>query len=539
MTPHPSQRMTAPPRIHRSCRTALFAALLACAALPPARLTGVSPSIVISQIYGGGGNAGATFKNDFIEIFNRGSAAVNIAGWSVQYAAAAAAGTTTWQGTNLSGTLQPGQYYLIQEAQGAGGSTNLPAPDATGTIAMSATGGKVALVNNATSLSGSGCPFAASVLDLIGYDGANCFETSAAPALSNTTAALRAGGGCTDTDNNSVDFAAGPPAPRNTAAPSNACTTELTITSASPLPNATVAQPYSVTFTATSGTGTGYTFAQTGGTLPPGLMLTGATLSGVAGTSTGSPFSFTIQVTDSGSNVAQKQFQLAVNPTPTCSPTNTIAQIQGNGNTSPLAGTSVTTSGIVTGAKSNGFFIQMPAPGDGDPATSDGVFVFTSSAPPPGAVAGNDVCVTGNVQEFVPTSDPASPPQTEIASPRNIFAISLGNTLPPPIVLSASDADPSGGTDQLEKYEGMRVRVESLTVTAPTDGNVNEASAIAASNGVFYGVISGIARPFREPGIETPDPLPADRLVAFPFSTPTPNGCASTPSARPARWRST
>src|SRR5256885_4532731 len=112
-----------------------------------------------------------------------------------------------------------------------------------------------------------------------------------------------------------------------------------------------------------------------------------------------------------------------VNPTPTCNPTNTIAQIQGNLNTSSLTGTTVTTRGIVTGAKSNGFFIQMPAPGDGDSATSDGVFVFTSSGPPPVVVAGNDVCVSGKVQEFVPTSDPDSPPQTEITSVSNIFAI--------------------------------------------------------------------------------------------------------------------
>src|SRR6266850_126259 len=81
------------PRIHRSFRTGLFATLLACAALSPARLTGRSTSIVISQVYGGGGNSGAVFKNDFIEIFNRGSAAVDITGWSVQQASATG---TTW-----------------------------------------------------------------------------------------------------------------------------------------------------------------------------------------------------------------------------------------------------------------------------------------------------------------------------------------------------------------------------------------------------------------------------------------------------------
>ncbi len=81
-----------------------------------------SPDIVISQIYGGGGNSGAQFSNDFIELFNRGTTAVSVTGWSVQYASAAGAFSTFR--TNLSGTIQPGQYYLVQEAAG----TNTPAP---------------------------------------------------------------------------------------------------------------------------------------------------------------------------------------------------------------------------------------------------------------------------------------------------------------------------------------------------------------------------------------------------------------------------
>lgn len=97
--------------------------------------------VMISQVYGGGGNAGATLKNDFIEIFNRSASTVSLAGWSVQYAAAAG---SNWQVTALSGTLGPGQYYLVQESAGAGGTVNLPPPDATGNIAMSATSGKVA-----------------------------------------------------------------------------------------------------------------------------------------------------------------------------------------------------------------------------------------------------------------------------------------------------------------------------------------------------------------------------------------------------------
>jgi uncharacterized protein len=477
---------------------------LAVVALLPA--VPLQAQVVVSQVYGGGGNSGATFKNDFIELFNRGSAAVDVTGWSVQYTSS---GGTAWQATSLSGTIQPGQYYLVQEAVGAGGTVNLPPPDATGTIAMSATTGKVALVNTTTLLTGSGCPFAASVQDLIGYGSTvTCSETSPAPLLSNTTAALRAGLGCTDTNNNSADFAAGVPNPRNTASPLNPCVGALAITTASPLPNGTVGQPYSVTFAASGGTGTGYTFTMVAGPPPPGLTLTDATLSGTPTTTTGSPFTFTIQVTDSGSNAAQKQFQLAVDPALVCNATSTIAQIQGSGDASPLAGSVVTTNGIVTGVKSNGFFIQMPAPGDGDPTTSDGVFVFTSSAPPSAAVVGNDVCVTGTVQEFIPSADPGSPPATEISFTTGIFMISSGNPLPPPVVVTAADTDPAGPIDQLEKYEGMRVHVDSLTAVSPTQGTINEANATSTSNGVFYGVITGVARPFREPGVEVPDALP-------------------------------
>ena len=115
-----------------------------------------SPDLVISQIYGGGGNSGATLRNDFIELFNRGLATVDVSTWSVQYAAAAG---TTWQKTNLSGSIAPGGYYLVQESAGTGGTTSLPAPDASGSINMSATAGKVALVRNQTTVtSGTSCP---------------------------------------------------------------------------------------------------------------------------------------------------------------------------------------------------------------------------------------------------------------------------------------------------------------------------------------------------------------------------------------------
>ncbi|OYY92514.1 MAG: hypothetical protein B7Y41_15635 [Hydrogenophilales bacterium 28-61-23] len=193
---------------------------LACAAPSMA----ASTDVVISQVYGGGGNTGATYKNDFIELHNRGASAISLNGWSVQYASATG---TSWQVTALTNvTLQPGQYYLVQEAAGTGGTTSLPAADKVGTIAMSGTAGKVALVTNSTALPcGSACSTNAAVKDYIGFGAtANNYEgIGPAPAPSNTTAALRASNGCTDTDNNNTDFTAVAPAPRNTATTAVTC----------------------------------------------------------------------------------------------------------------------------------------------------------------------------------------------------------------------------------------------------------------------------------------------------------------------------
>ncbi len=182
------------------------------------------PLPVISQVYGGGGNSGAYYKNDFIELFNRGDQIQDLSGWSVQYASATG---TTWSVTALSGSIPAGGYYLVQEYQGSGGTASLPTPDATGSINMSATNGKVALVNTTTALSVA-CPTGTNIVDLFGYGTANCYEGTAAPALTNTTSASRALAGCTDTGNNASDFTAATsdasnPA-RNSATANHTCT---------------------------------------------------------------------------------------------------------------------------------------------------------------------------------------------------------------------------------------------------------------------------------------------------------------------------
>jgi len=200
--------------------SAVLILMLLLSAFPVQQAQAISADIVISQVYGGGGNSGATYTNDFIELFNRGTSTVDITGWSVQYASSAG---TTWSVTTLSGAVQPGQYYLVQEAAGSGGTTPLPTPDATGSIAMSGTNAKVVVANSSTALSGA-TPSNVSIVDVVGYGSANFFEGSgAAPVLSNTTADSRAANGCIDTDNNAADFASGAPAPRNSVSPLNPC----------------------------------------------------------------------------------------------------------------------------------------------------------------------------------------------------------------------------------------------------------------------------------------------------------------------------
>lgn len=168
-------------------------------------------NVVINQVFGGGGNSGAQYANDFVELYNNESFAVNLSGWSVQYTSSTG---TTWQVTALSGTVPAHGFFLVQEAVGANTSaTPLPAPDLTGIIAMSSTSGKVILSNGSTALTGAD-PTGTNVIDKVGYGAANGYETAAAPTLSNTTSDIRITDGV-DNNDNATDFEATTPLPRN------------------------------------------------------------------------------------------------------------------------------------------------------------------------------------------------------------------------------------------------------------------------------------------------------------------------------------
>jgi len=191
-----------------------------------------SSGVVVAELYAGGGNSGATYADDYVTLLNHGSTAVDLSGWTVQYASAA---STSWQSTALSGSIQPGRYYLVQLASGGTAGAALPAADATGTTNLANAGGKVALVRDSTALAcgatpGS-CAGSSSIADLVGYGSATDYEGSgAAAAPTNTTALARANTGCSDSGDNASDFATAPPTPKSSAAPATSCTVTTTST---------------------------------------------------------------------------------------------------------------------------------------------------------------------------------------------------------------------------------------------------------------------------------------------------------------------
>lgn len=170
-----------------------------------------------------------------------------------------------------------------------------------------------------------------------------------------------------------------------------------------------------------------------------------------------------------------------------------IHDIQGTTRTSPYAGQKVTdVAGIVTGVRtygsSRGFWIQDPTPDD-NPATSEGVFVFTSSTPK--VAVGDSVTVTGTVSEYVPGgASTGNQSLTEITKP-TITVLSSGNAVPAATVVNSRSVPaaytPAGDTaasgsinaltlqpkkyalDYYESLEGMNVQVADTRVVTATD----------------------------------------------------------------------
>jgi predicted extracellular nuclease len=529
---------------------ALVAGLLAAAR--PAQ--GLSSTIVISQVYGGGGNSGATLKQDFIELFNRGTTPVSVTGWSVQYASSAG---TSWQKTTLSGTIQPGRYYLIGEALGAGGTVDLPTPDATGSIAMSASAAKVALrSNDVTIASGVSCPTAdAETVDFVGYgSAANCSETAPTATLSNTTAALRGGEGCTETDNNSTDFAVGSPNPRNSAAATHACDADTA-------PFVTATTPANGASDVPANSNVTIIFSEDVATAGTWYSISCSATGAHAATATGGPQTYTLDpdtdfgtnetctvtiddagVTDTDTNdppdnmAADHVFSFS-----TEIPLTQIAQVQGTSHLSPYAGQLVKVEGVVIAERGSNVWVQDATP-DGDPATSEAILVFGSSVASAVAV-GDHVHVRGTVTEFRPGCTPSCAVTssafdnltiTELASPGlgvtvlgtaplpAATVIGMGGRVPPTEVIeddatATGNVETSGvfdpaqdGIDFYETLESMLVQVNNPVAVGPR--NAFGEILVLADDGAGAGVRTTRGGIVIRPGDFNPERIMLDDL---------------------------
>jgi predicted extracellular nuclease len=511
-----------------------------------------SPNIVISQVYGGGGNTGAPYTNDYLELFNRSSTPASLSGWSVQYASATGTGNFASNPIALlSGVLAPGQHYLVQEAGGANG-VPLPLPDASGTVNMSASAGKVIVANTTTGLACNGgstpCTPAqlAQIVDLVGYGNANFFEgLGPAPTLSNTTAGLRLAAGCTETDNNTADFAAGAPNPRNTISPASVCGDDPpSVASTAPANGASdvsVGSNVSITFSepvdvagswysiscGTSGT---HTASVSGGpttfTLDPGSDFAQSETCTVTVSAAG----VTDQDTDDppDSMAADYVFSFATETPPV-----PIHAVQGAAHLSPLSGQVVKVLGTVTDRSTHGFWMQDPSP-DSDPATSEGLFVFTSATPT--VSVGDSVRVTGRVQEFRPGgSGSGNLTTTELSGSPSVTVLSSGNPLPAPVVIgtggrvppdtvieddaSSGNVETSGvfdpdqdGLDFYESLEGMRVQLDNAVAVGPTDTGFGE-TPVVGDNGANASVRTARGGVLLRPNDGNPERVTLDDLL--------------------------
>jgi predicted extracellular nuclease len=462
-----------------------------------------SPSgIVISQVYGGGGNASATYTHDYVELFNAGATTVPLEGWSIQYASATGTGnfgSATTSITPLSGAIAPGQYVLVQESSNAAVGAPLPEPyitDAT-PISMAAGAGKVALVNTTTPLGCNGgstvCTPAAlaTIVDLVGYgtgtSGANFYEgTGPAPTISSTLADVRKNGGCTDADDNAADFTAATPAPRTALTTPNVCTTAPTLAvgdvSAPEGNSGTTTVTFTISLSSPAGAG-GVTFdvatadgtatvadddyvatSLTGQTIPAGSSSYSFSVPVNGDTAAEADETFLVDVTNvTGATISDGQGQGTIqNDDVDCSaPYTHIYSIQGTGANAAVTG-NVTTQGVVVGDfggtdRVSGFFLQ-DVTGDDDPNTSDGIFVFTGAADP--VSVGQVVRVTGFARErFNQTTINGSNSNT--AAVTQIADCGTTTSVP------ATDVSmPFASLDDPERYEGMLVRFpQSLVIS--------------------------------------------------------------------------
>ena len=215
-----------------------FSRLYCCCAVAAWLAVSATPAgaqLAVSAANGNGGNAAAAPNADFVEIFNRSCAPVDLDAYSVQIASSAG---TVWTVIPLPAfVLQPGQYYAIRCEATFGTGFAYTADQVGTTSPMSSGGGKAAIVRGDAALSGD-CPAATeNLVDFVKFRPATgavaCTEglpaDSTAATITNGKGVERLGGGCTDTNVNRDDFfvPATVPGPRTTATAVNVCAPQV------------------------------------------------------------------------------------------------------------------------------------------------------------------------------------------------------------------------------------------------------------------------------------------------------------------------
>jgi len=300
-----------------------------------------STTIVISQVYGGGGNTGAPFTTDYVELHNISGIPQSLSGLSIQYASSTNTGLWTGISALPAVSIPAGGYYLIQMSSAGAVGGSIPTPDyvATPSIAMSGTNGRVALINGTTAV--SGCPAGPSVIDLVGYGTSVCFETAATGALSNTTAAIRNNNGCDETNNNSSDFTVATPAPRNSATSAIVCGS-VPVT---PILSTTSITAFGIV--CVGNTAGPNSFSVSGTNLSASDIVVGP-LSGYAfSLSSAGPFTSSVTISQSGGALAATTIYVQFSPTAVQSYAGVIS-VSGGGATTVNVSVSGTGSGTLT-----------------------------------------------------------------------------------------------------------------------------------------------------------------------------------------------
>ncbi|TFW21163.1 ExeM/NucH family extracellular endonuclease [Massilia arenosa] len=448
-------------------RQTVLAAALA-AVLSPAL---ASPNgLVISQVYGGGGSTStsASYKYDFVELHNGSTGPISLEGMSVQYNSAK--GTNAYSVATLPAvTLQAGQYFMLRLGSISdtikGGDF---AYDHTGGIAMSGSAGRVALVSNASAIAASATIATdADILDMVSYGGGtavNPTEGTVAGGTAVNTAAIRTPV-CNDTDVNGTDFTIGTPAPHSMAdAPVTCSNFNAPIVAQCPASfNAPVTVGNSADIAAYDLDGR-VTSAVITSAAVPGLSLQNVTPAANEGDAASATLVATAAAAE-GTYPVTIQFGNDQAQTKTCTvsvnvrtyPAYAIPAIQGSGDKSPYENQFVKATGVVTAKVGSGFFLQ-DANGDGDPSTSDGVFVF-STLHRDEVNVGDEATVYAKVQEYVPAGTASV---TELSAVDVVTVQSSGHSIAASNLGDLPDLN-------LSKYQGMLVHFNNPLYISQSD----------------------------------------------------------------------